>query len=117
MRLRDAGVPQAVLQTMIAREQTNCRMAPKSLLRFFREHPASVGETYVEHFIHAMSFGWAMLRGSLACFAHGVFPWAHTRTGSQAVINLHDRMVINRRKLRADEMSTLDPLDSIAENI
>jgi len=26
-------------------------------------------------------------------------------------------MVINRRKLRADEMSTLDPLDAIAENI
>ena len=58
-----------------------------------------------------------MLRGSFACFVHAVFPWAHTRTGSQAVVKLHDRMVINRKKLRADEMSPLDPLDSIAENI
>ncbi len=58
-----------------------------------------------------------MLLGSLACFVHGLFPWAHTRTGSQAVVRLHDRMVINRKKLRADEMSPVDPQDSIAENI
>jgi Family of unknown function (DUF6356) len=92
-------------------------MPSKSMFRSFLEHPASVGETYIEHFFHAMSFGWAMLCGSLACFVHGLFPWAHTRTGSQAVVRLHDRMVINRRKLRADEMSPLDPQDSIAENI
>lgn len=76
-----------------------------------------MGETYLEHFLHAVSFGWAMLLGSLACFVHGLFPWAHTRTGSQAVVRLHDRMVINRKKLRADEMSPVDPQDSIAENI
>jgi hypothetical protein len=76
-----------------------------------------VGETYIQHFFHAVSFGWAMLRGALACFVHGLFPWVHTRTGSQAVVTLHDRMVINRKKLRADEMSPLDPQDSIAENI
>jgi hypothetical protein len=76
-----------------------------------------VGETYTEHFNHAVGFGWAMLRGSLACFVHGLFPWVHTRTGSQTVVRLHDRMVINRKKLRADEMSPVDPQDSIAENI
>ena len=77
----------------------------------------SVGETYLEHGRHALSFGWSMFRGSTACFVHAVFPSAHTRTGSQTVIRLYDRMVINRRKQRADEMSPLDPLDSIAENI
>ena len=92
-------------------------MPSKSVFRVFRDHPASVGETYLEHFLHAMSFGWAMLGGSIACFVHGMLPWAHTRTGSQTVIRLHDRMVINRKKLRADEMSPLDPQDSIAENI
>jgi hypothetical protein len=88
-----------------------------SFRRIFCDHPTSVGETYFEHGRHALSFGWTMLCGSTACFVHAVFPWAHTRTGSQAIIRLHDRMVINRRKQRADEMSPLDPLDSIAENI
>jgi hypothetical protein len=63
---------------------------------------SSVGETYLEHGRHALSFGWGMLRGSMACFIHAAFPWAHTRTGSQAVIRLHGQMVINRRKQRAE---------------
>jgi Family of unknown function (DUF6356) len=58
-----------------------------------------------------------MLRGAIACFLHAMFPWAPARTGGSTVIRLYDRMVINRRKMRADEMSPLDPLDSIAENI
>jgi len=87
------------------------------IYKIFSDHPASVGETYLQHCRHALGFGWIMLRGSVGCFLHALFPWAHTRTGSQTVTRLYDRMVINRRKLRADEMSTLDPLDAIAENI
>jgi hypothetical protein len=92
-------------------------MTSSPLRRLFSAHPSSVGETYLEHGRHALSFGWAMLRGSIACLVHAVFPWLHERTGSQTVIRLHDRMVINRRKKRADEMSSLDPLDRIAEDI
>ena len=88
-----------------------------SIRRLFSDHPASVGETYLQHCRYALSFGGTMLRGAIACFLHAMFPWAHTRTGSNTVIRLHDRMVINRRKMRADEMSPLDPRDSIAENI
>jgi hypothetical protein len=88
-----------------------------SIPRLFSDHPASVGETYLQHGRYALGFGWTMLRGSIACFLHAMFPWAHTRTGSNTVIRLYDRMVINRRKMRGDEMSPLDPLDSIGENI
>jgi hypothetical protein len=83
----------------------------------FKDHPRSVGESYLQHARHATSFGWAMLRGSAACFVHAALPFLHVRTGSQAVLRLHDRMLINRRKQQPDEMRTLDPLDSIAENI
>ena len=85
--------------------------------RWFQEHPASVGETYRVHCRHAAGFGWEMLRGSLACFVHALFPWACTTTGSGVVKRLNDRMVINRRKNRMDEMRPTDPLDSLAENI
>jgi hypothetical protein len=86
-------------------------------MRRFHEHPASVGETYTEHCLHATRFGGTMLRGALACFVHALFPWVCTSTGSQLVTRLHNRMVVNRSKSRLDEMRTLDPLDSLAENI
>jgi len=64
----------------------------------FSEHPASVGETYVEHMGVAFSFGWAMLGGGLACLVHGVFPFLFTSTGSRTVAALHERMVLARRR-------------------
>ncbi|MFH5926089.1 DUF6356 family protein [Roseomonas xinghualingensis] len=62
----------------------------------FTEHPASVGETYVEHMHTAAWFGWRMLLGSLACFVHALLPFLFTRTGSATITQLHDRMVVNR---------------------
>lgn len=62
----------------------------------FTEHPASVGESYFEHMGMAGSFGFAMLKGGLACLVHGIFPFLCTTTGSQTVRRLHERMVTNR---------------------
>ena len=64
--------------------------------RAFAEHPASVGESYGEHFLVAGSFGWALFKASLACFVHAVLPFAFEKTGSKAITELHARMVSNR---------------------
>lgn len=88
-----------------------------SLLRRFQDHPASVGETYFQHAMHAMGFGWSMFKGSLACYVHALLPWLHLRTGSQTVIRLHSRMVINRSRAQLDEMHASQPGDWLAENI
>lgn len=69
----------------------------------FTEHPASVGETYGEHFRVASSFGVAMLVGGAACLVHGVLPFLFTRTGSMTVARLHDRMVTNRTRAPAPQ--------------
>ena len=37
-----------------------------------------------------------MLRGSLACFIHGVFPFLCLTTGSRTIRDLHERMVTHR---------------------
>ncbi len=66
--------------------------------RAFAEHPASVGETYGEHFVVAGSFGWALLKASLACFVHAVLPFAFEKTGSKAITELHTRMVTKRNQ-------------------
>jgi hypothetical protein len=62
----------------------------------FTDHPASVGETYLEHMGVAASFGWRMFIAALACFVHAVLPFSFVRTGSTAVTDLHERMVRNR---------------------
>lgn len=73
--------------------------------RLFREHPASVGETYLEHAAHAASFGAAMLRGALACLLHALIPALCTTTGSQIIAHPHDRMILNRARLHARRRS------------
>ncbi len=64
--------------------------------RAFSEHPASVGESYSEHFVTAGGFGWALFKASCACFVHAVLPFAFEKTGSKAITALHTRMVSNR---------------------
>jgi hypothetical protein len=67
-------------------------------LRAFTEHPASVGETYSEHLMHAGGFGLRMIGAGAACLVHALLPFLFVRTGSAAVAELNDRMVVNRRR-------------------
>lgn len=68
------------------------------LRKAFTEHPASVGETYSEHLVHASGFGLRMIAGGIACLLHGIFPFLCIKTGSRQIITLHDKMVTNRVK-------------------
>jgi hypothetical protein len=67
-------------------------------VKLFTEHPASVGESYGEHFMVANSFGMRMILGGIACMIHGFLPFLFVKTGSQQVSTLHTRMVTNRRR-------------------
>jgi Family of unknown function (DUF6356) len=68
-----------------------------NLIRAFTEHPATVGESYGEHLFRALCFGTRMTLAGLACVVHGVLPFLFVRTGSRAIAELNDRMVLNRR--------------------
>jgi hypothetical protein len=68
-----------------------------NLIRAFTEHPASVGESYTEHLFRAACFGVRMMLAGMACLVHGVLPFLFVRTGSRAIAELNDRMVVNRR--------------------
>jgi cephalosporin hydroxylase len=70
-----------------------------SLFRsLFTEHPASVDETYLEHFGSAIYFGTKMIIAGVACVVHGVIPAVFMTRGSDTVRALHERMVLKRRK-------------------
>ena len=68
------------------------------IARLFTDHPASVGESYVEHLGMSWRFGVTMLVGGLACMIHGLVPAICTRTGSGKIRRLHDLMVVNRNR-------------------
>lgn len=72
----------------------------KILKQLLTDHPASVGETYLEHAIHAIGFGAALLSGAMACFLHALVPAICTTTGSRIVARLHDRMILGRSRRR-----------------
>lgn len=78
------------------------------LIRDFREHPRSVGETYLQHWCSAMSFATTMICVALACLLHAFVPGLCKGTASRTVSDLHRRMVTHRdRQHRSDGMEGL----------
>ena len=77
-------------------------------MKFFTEHPQTVGETYFEHLQMAGGFGLTMVVGGLACLLHGLLPPFFVTTGSRTVQRLHERMVTKRRTRPLSYGDTLD---------
>ena len=66
--------------------------------RFFRRHPRSLNETYLEHQQVALSFAGQLMLAGAACAIHAVIPGLFERTASQAIARLHERMVAGGRR-------------------
>jgi len=81
---------------------------------WFTAHPKSMGETYAEHLGMATSFGWRMVFAGVACMLHGVLPFVFVGTGSRAVAELHQRMIVGRSARAAPRTLRVDPLNSQA---
>lgn len=73
------------------------------LRRLFLDHPASVGESYVEHFGVAGRFGTRMMIGGMGALVHAVLPFACKTTGSRTIAELHAEMVAKRTAKRDAE--------------
>jgi hypothetical protein len=63
-----------------------------NLVRAFKEHPESVGETYTEHLVAALGFASTMMQAAICCIVHAFIPCLFTDTGSRAVRKLSKRM-------------------------
>lgn len=62
----------------------------------FTDHPATVGETYAEHFQSAWRFSAQLFCAAILCLVHGILPFLFTRSGSERIRRLHDEMIVNR---------------------
>ncbi len=70
----------------------------KDFIRAFTTHPASVGETYLQHMGVAFRFAAIMLSLALASCVHAVFPFLFTRTGSRTITQLYEKMTVGRSR-------------------
>ncbi len=81
------------------------------LKKAFTEHPASVGESYLQHMGMAFSFGGKMVVAGMACLLHGLFPFLFVTTGRRCVEDLHNCMVLHRDRRecaeKENEMATM----------
>ncbi|MBM4218380.1 MAG: hypothetical protein FJ171_01840 [Gammaproteobacteria bacterium] len=66
--------------------------------RLFTDHPATVDETYRQHFLMALGFGLHMIWGGLQCLVHAFVPGLFEKSGSNMIRELHERMVVNRHR-------------------
>ena len=63
----------------------------------FTEHPASVGETYGEHFKVATHFSVELAKASVAAAFHALYPCACRTSASDKVKVLHTEMTTGAR--------------------
>ena len=78
----------------------------------FTAHPASVGETYLQHLRFAFRFGAKMTAGGLAAIVHSVFPFCFVTTASRANDELVAMRAASRgRTVRVVDVETMQPLD------
>jgi len=77
--------------------------------RLFTDHPASVGESYGAHLRRAAWFGLRMLLAGLACLIHALLPFLFVSTGSRAIAELNDAMLINRRRAAPSARAAASP--------
>jgi len=64
----------------------------------FTAHPASVGETYAQHFRFALGFGVRMTLGGLAAVVHAILPCLFVTTASGALEKLNAMRDPNARR-------------------
>jgi hypothetical protein len=74
------------------------------VLRLFVEHPASVGETYGQHWRFASLTGITLIGAGCACLIHGTLPFLFTTTGSRTIRKLAEK--VGKRAASPDLVET-----------
>lgn len=69
--------------------QREASIPARSFLSAFRDHPASVGETYPEHMAFALRFGARLFCAGGAAFVHALIPAFFETKASDTVKAIH----------------------------
>lgn len=80
---------------------------------FFTKHPASVGESYWQHFAVAFGFALELFAAAGAALMHAFFPACFEKTASIKITGLHERLVRNRNRRKSSNDNAFE--DKTAE--
>ena len=61
-----------------------------AISKLFTGHPASVGETYWQHFRFAIRVFISLMKAAIGCFIHAVFPQLFQTTASTEIRTLYE---------------------------
>lgn len=78
----------------------------RALIELFTSHPASVGETYLQHMMSALSYAGSMAGAAFAIFLHAFFPFLFVKTGSKTISRLYDCMILHRSRVAPRDNAT-----------
>lgn len=81
-------------------------------VRLFLQHPREVKESYLEHAGAASSYGFRLLRASLAAFTHALIPGLCKTTASDCVREMASELngrVLTAREERMRQAGVWDP--------
>lgn len=67
--------------------------------RYINAHPASIGETYLQHLMFTLMVAFTLLKCAVILCVHGLFPFIWTDKGSQLLMALFKK--IQQRKTQS----------------
>lgn len=70
-------------------EKDQLAAAKAMLSHCFASHPATVGESYLQHMWFTVVMGLKLILGGVAIIIHGIFPLLFTRTASNVIAKLY----------------------------
>lgn len=64
----------------------------RALTQAFTDHPASVGETYLQHLRFALGFSLSLFGAAIAALIHAFLPFLFEKTASRMIRKMHNRI-------------------------
>jgi Family of unknown function (DUF6356) len=58
----------------------------------FTRHPEALGESFGQHFVHAMSYSGRLFLAAGAAFMHALLPFLFEKTASNAIKSMYGEM-------------------------
>jgi len=68
------------------------------MIKLFKQHPASVNESYLQHMGTALFFFAYFCYAAFAALVHAFLPFLFVKTGSKIIAELNQRMLISRHR-------------------
>jgi len=69
-----------------------------SIIKEFRAHPATVGETYTQHGLRALVVAFRLIKAGLAALVHALVPGLFKTTASDEILKLNEEIMTMRKK-------------------